>query len=581
MTARWSTLGVVALALALGASGPAEAGSRKKRKPVRRARVALTKQRAPQIAERRSPTLSTAPTPEARLREELQSIWGSRILRRGVTAIYVVDAKSGNELYSIHADDKLNPASNVKLISTATVLDALGPEWRYVTRLFGPAPTADGTLHGSLYLHGSGDPLFGRAALDELARKIAARGIKRVEGDVVLSDSLLRDTLSGSTIEVVVDGGGKPGSAPTFSVRPATTFVEVVSKATISTKRRAQLTASSRIIDDPVNGARLRIELGGSIRRGQRRTIARPVERRSSFTAHALREALRVAGVELTGQPRLASFEDYTADAGQHGYLPITLASHSSAPLRELVAQVNKRSINWLADRLVMTAGAELEGAAPSINLGVKAMKSWLKRAGLNPDELVVDTGSGLSYATKLSARQLVRVLRFASGNLAEAAPATSGLDGDTYRQTLSVGGVDGTLRGRFTRALKGAVIGKTGTLTGCIALTGLVSAAGNDEALCFSIVTNGNRHNARTSVRREHDEMVVAMRRYLEARALTGAVSRAAAAAKAAVTPAPAAATTAVPAAAPVDAAAEDDGADELPTPSEVQASDAEPDPP
>jgi serine-type D-Ala-D-Ala carboxypeptidase/endopeptidase (penicillin-binding protein 4) len=537
MNHRRRTLGSVAVLVALALAAPAYADPRKK-KPSRRARIAVEhKQRKPAPDLNRKSSPATAPTLEDRLREELKAIWGGRILRRGVTSVYVVDARSGKELFSVHPDDKLNPASNVKLLSTATVLDALGPEWRYTTKLFGPAPGPDGVLPGSLYLRGSGDPTFARGALDGLARQVAARGVRAIEGDVVLSDELMRDALGSTSIDVVVDGSGRVGAAPSVTVRPATSFVEVAVTATISANRRASLRATSRIIDDPETGPRLRVEIGGAIRQGQRKTVSRPVERRSSYTAHALREALTAAGVTVAGRPRLASFEDYVAEAGQVGYLPVVLASHQSVPMRDLVAVVNKRSVNWLADRIVMTAGAELVGGAPSMTVGLKAMKDWVRRAGIDPSEMVVDTGSGLSYATKLSARQIVRILRVASGHSENAALGdASMLDGDVFRQSLAVGGIDGTLRGRFTRpGLKGQVLGKTGTLTGCIALSGLVSAGG-DDSLCFAIVTNGNRPAAKNSVRSEHDQMVLAMRRYLEARAVERVARQAAAEARAAV---------------------------------------------
>ena len=82
-----------------------------------------------------------------KLTEDIKKVWAGRVLRRGVTAVYVVDAATGLEVYSVHADDKLNPASNVKLISTATVLENLGPTWRYTTRLFGAAGGVVGPGH--------------------------------------------------------------------------------------------------------------------------------------------------------------------------------------------------------------------------------------------------------------------------------------------------------------------------------------------------------------------------------------------------------------------------------------------------
>src|SRR5690606_19150611 len=180
-----------------------------------------------------------------------------------------------------------------------------------------------------------------------------------------------------------------------------------------------------------------------------------------------------------------------------------------------------RSSTNWLADRLLMTAGSEsVGGGPPSMELGLAAMRRWLIRAGIDPDTVRVDTGSGLSRNTELTARHIVRVLRAAAGLAGGALPPRSLLDPTVFLRSLAVGGVDGTLRGRFrSEALRGLVRGKTGTLRDSVALSGFVAGEG-DDLLCFSIVTNGNRWNARYRIRREHEQMVAAMHRYLHARA-------------------------------------------------------------
>ena len=63
-------------------------------------------------------------------------------------------------LFSTNADKKLNPASNVKLFSTAAVLDVLGDDYRFKTRLVGATPDESGSVKGGVYLLGSGDPSF-------------------------------------------------------------------------------------------------------------------------------------------------------------------------------------------------------------------------------------------------------------------------------------------------------------------------------------------------------------------------------------------------------------------------------------
>jgi D-alanyl-D-alanine carboxypeptidase/D-alanyl-D-alanine-endopeptidase (penicillin-binding protein 4) len=546
VTRRWAALLAVVALLAGGVAIERDAIAGKRR-PARRARaVKAGARRVVTPGVRRSGAGATAPTAEQSLAEELDSIWSGRILRPGVTAVYVVDARTGEDVYSVHADDKLNPASNVKLLSTATVLDLLGPTWTYLTRVYGPSPDAKGVARGDLYLRGSADPTFSMPHLDELAQGLAKSGIKRVEGDVVLSDDILRDTISAPRVKITVKAGERAGDPATVTAEPSTSYIQLHSAATTTRKRRAKLSVTTQVFDpsatgavaasaavaatapegatavpapDAYDGPRLIVNVTGAIQVGKSQSYRRSVGLRSTFTGHMLRGALRTAGVEVTGRVRLAPFDLFTREAAQHGWLPVELARHRSPPMKDLIARTNKRSVNWLADRLLMTAGAEVSGTErPSLERGVEAMYRWLDARGVDSKEIVLDTGSGLSHKTKITARHIVRALRAAAGFTTHLTP-NSLFDPSTFLGSLAVGGVDGTLRGRFrSDAMKGHVIGKTGTLSSSVALSGFVS----DErggTLCFAIVTNGNRWNARYRVRREQDQMVAAMKRYLDAR--------------------------------------------------------------
>ncbi len=539
---------LLALAVCVAIAWPVAADAGRPR-PSRRARAVKAGARRVVTTLRRARTASSAPGLETSLREALDAIWAGRILRRGVTAVYVVDARTGEDIYAVHADDKINPASNVKLVSTATVLDLLGPSWRYTTRLFGPALDGAGVARGHVYLRGNADPTFATTHIDELARAAATTGLKRVEGDVILSEHLLRDTLSSPRIAIKVTAGA-PNHPPTVTFEPNIPYIQVHVDAKTITRKRARMSVDTELLPtaseaaaaasppaaapapapavvdaaaaaaDAYDGARLLIKVSGTIRQGKSYTYYRSVRLRSTFTGYLLRAALRAAGVEVSGRVRLAEFDAYTAEAAAGGWLPVELARHRSKSVEELVARVNKRSTNWLADRLLMTAGAELDGGGlPSMKKGVEAMHRWLEKSGVKAADVVLDTGSGLSHKTQITARHLVTVLRAAAGFTSRVAQPKSLLDPSIYLRSLAVGGVDGTLRGRFrSEGLRGRVVAKTGTLRDSVALSGFVS---NDEdVLCFAIVTNGNTWNARGRVRREHEQMVTAMKRYLEARA-------------------------------------------------------------
>ncbi len=571
----------LAIALAVSLAAPAASArpgrNKVKGKQAHVARSARSAMPAPRPDRPKQLVRSGDPadlTPRERMAEQIRKVWAGRTLRRGTTAVYVVDAKTGEVLYAVNEDAPLNPASNVKLISTATVLDTLGPDWRYTTRLFGPTPGPDGIAHGDVYLLGSFDPTLTADHVRELAARLAASGVREISGDLLLGPDARRDGVGLSRVRIHVTATD-PGEPPVVSVTPPLSFVDLEVTATTTKRRRARLHVHTERVEPPEDGSttgptpawvdgdaseevdaiasadpaaslsgaepaslrlpvfedRLRITISGKIRKGRTHSYRRWVPQRVQLTAEVLRAALLDAGIEVEGGIRRVDFDTYVK-AAQHAptpYLPVELARHESARIGALVRRVNKRSINWLADALVKTAGAVTYGGVPDLGKGVHAMKSWLDRvAGIDPAQVTIDTGSGLSYKTMLTVKHIVRVLRtatgFTSGDGAREEPPSLT---DVFRHSLSVAGRDGTLRRRFRKShVRGNLIGKTGTLTGIIALSGVLSTDDGD-AICFSIVTNHHRRGYRHRVRREHEAMVKAMYDYLEARTQTKTASR------------------------------------------------------
>ncbi len=473
-------------------------------------------------------------------------------LRVGTTGLYVVDAATGDELFAVHPDDPLNPASNVKLISTAAAVDLLGPDFRYTTRVLGPAPDDHGVVAGDVYLLGTYDPTLTVDHVTGLARELAAAGITRIDGDVLVGPVSTRDGIYRSRVKVEVTAGA-PGAAPAVAVTPATEFVVVESRATTGKKARVKgaLTTTSTIVTAADGAPRWQITVAGTIGKGKRITRWLTTRERHLHTAHVLRAALRGGGVEVTGQVAVRELPAYVDQSVTGGRLPVTLAVHRSPPLERIIAQVNKRSINWLSDRVVATAAALAQDELPSMDRGLDAMYAWLARATrIERDDLLVDTGSGLSYRTRFSARQIVDVLRAGAGLAPPpgADPAHVAACAAAWRRSLAVAGVDGTLRHRFkTRKLRGRVVGKTGTLSTVIALSGLLEGPGG-RTLAFALVTNGHAPSRKHQVRTAHEQVIAILDDYLvkvaraEARDATTAAAAEAAAAEAAAAEAAAA---------------------------------------
>ena len=134
------------------------------------------------------------------------------LLHRGggsQSGLIVIDAKTGHVVCGSAARRQRPLASNMKLFTTGTVLAKLGPRKRIATKVFADGRlTADGVLHGSLYLRGGGDPTLGAPAfydnylsgvgtnLYALKAKIKAAGIKRITGRLYADDSFF-DRLRG------------------------------------------------------------------------------------------------------------------------------------------------------------------------------------------------------------------------------------------------------------------------------------------------------------------------------------------------------------------------------------------------
>ena len=142
----------------------------------------------------------------ATLAERVEAILTDTPVARGAFwGIQVVDLASGSTVYEFNQDRFFVPASNTKLFSTALALTALGPDATFHTRvLAGAAPDANGLLKGWVRLLGGGDPnLSPRAipydknttagdpliAIEDLADQVAAKGVKRITGDIIGDDS--------------------------------------------------------------------------------------------------------------------------------------------------------------------------------------------------------------------------------------------------------------------------------------------------------------------------------------------------------------------------------------------------------
>ncbi len=470
------------------------------------------------------------------LQEALTRIVHGTVLGRLRVGMRVLDLATGHVLFSRRGSVLMDPASNQKVLATTTALLRLGSTWRFRTELSGPPPDGDGTIAGDLILRGSGDPSLREAHLDAMAEDLARRGTRRVEGRVlgdprrigsdeafVAGRSPVR--VGWSTIEVRVRPGDKVGASALASVWPGSDALRLVNQAVTGTGRNRIGVSVSRL------GEHIQVLVTGKIGIGRHGMVIRRAPPGDTlYAAILMRAALVQAGIEVTGLAGVYSGEGrdrlvaapvdanlQLASASSLGDSPVALMRasrspgpailgvHESAPLPLLIRRVNKNSDNEWAERVLEAAGAETYGGSASTAKGVRALREALTDLGVPSSGYLPANGSGLGHQNRVAPATMADLLRRLYFD-----PRV----GPDLLQSLSVGGVDGTTRNRFRGSSAAErVRAKTGTLNGVSCLSGYVGD--KSDVVAFSIMVEGHRRRAVTSVRSAQVSAVNAMMHY------------------------------------------------------------------
>ena len=426
----------------------------------------------------------------AALQKELQTLSSWVKKKRGRLSASFVDVDSGQVLAELSPQLSLNPASNVKLLTAAAVLDSLGPGRRFRTIVYGDI--RQGTA-SRLALKGDGDPDLRAEHLDGLAHQLVQQGLKRVAGDVVVDASAFDAKIlppgyaaqpkESAAFRAPVWAVSVDRNAVTVFVTPAaegeparvwaTPIGAVTVVGTVSTGPRGS-GQKVRLNLQQQNG-RVTAVVGGSIAAGlSRQRFRRRVADPTLWAGVVFAQSLRRAGIAVPGRVRAGKA------AG-----PV-LAQRESQPVRVLLHALGKKSDNFVAEMLLKSLGAQASGRPGSSADGAAAAEQFAKKFGLPASQVKVNNGSGLFDGGRASARALTTLL---------AGVYRDPRLGPEFMAQLSIGGVDGTLRSRFrAQARSRRVRAKTGTLARVIALSGYVLRDKGQGPVAFSLLAEGTR---------------------------------------------------------------------------------------
>jgi D-alanyl-D-alanine carboxypeptidase/D-alanyl-D-alanine-endopeptidase (penicillin-binding protein 4) len=168
--------------------------------------------------------------------------------------------------------------------------------------------------------------------------------------------------------------------------------------------------------------------------------------------------------------------------------------------IEDCLARCNKNSLSLAAEALLKTVAAEAnpDGKDGGWAGGRERISQYLTELGLDESQFYLDDGTGLSRQNELTAFAITTVL----------SDIYHCRSWDFYRNTLAVGGEDGTIEKYFKdEKYKGRIRGKTGTISGVKAFSGVVETAGGDYI--FSILAN-NAYNLHRSAINEIAEAII-----------------------------------------------------------------------
>ncbi len=428
--------------------------------------------------------------------------------------VNVVEVGSGETAYAYDPDDARTIASNTKLFTTAAALDALGPGYLFETRLAMRGAVQEGVLHGDLGVVGGGDPnISGRAfdgdsygAFRIWARELAARGVRRVTGDVYLDDGLFESlqihpdwprqqlaswyeapvaalSFNDNCVLVRVWPRQKSGLVRVETVPPVHVFQVTSSAVTTSTRRHNHLSVQRR--DD-------RLIVTGSISRDSGPlevwvTVPDPVR----YFGMAMVDAFGEEGIEVQG--RLRPVQRLPGPVWER------VAAYRSS-LLDAIRIANKHSQNFYAETLVKLLGASRCGDG-SWRGGTRAVGDFLAELGVPAGAYHMVDGSGMSRQDRFTPRAVTLLLRHMYLH-----PW-----GAEFVQSLpSAGELESSLHSRMTRPpYRGNVFAKTGTIEGVSALSGYAKAA-SGKVYAFSILINRARDV--WQARQAQDRIVMAL---------------------------------------------------------------------
>ena len=434
--------------------------------------------------------------------EVINTFVNSKALKDGTFSFKAIDCETGKALYAHRSNKEMKPASVTKLLTTATALRLLTPTFQYKTTLAYSGTLKDGVLMGDLYIVGSGDPSLGTAYIkqasfsDQWVKAVRAAGIKQIKGRVIADESAFDS--QGVSLYWSGDDYGNYYAAGSYGLNvfdnAYTLFLRSGNSRlrpwVVSTKPEgldiqfANYLVAAPYVRDSIHifgfpNAKTRNIYGVVPTNRKLITCKGDIPEPALFLAKYVRSALQKSGVSV--QKEASCFRLLREDKVWKKPSLVTIHTHLSPPLSEIVKTTNHKSHNLFADALLKTVGKQSKESFPpgisSYGKGIKTVCQYWEKQGINTENVSLYDGSGLSGSTVMTADFICNLLR-------------SMYKDKAFRASLPTAGKTGTVAYFMDGTpLAGKAWLKSGSLSRVRAYAGYVNWRGKTYAV--SIIAN------------------------------------------------------------------------------------------
>ena len=433
---------------------------------------------------------------------QLDDIFNDNSFINANWGVVIQSLENGEYFYKRNEDKFFVPASNLKLFTTAAGLLLLGSDYRFSTNIFLNGYQSGSTLYGDLVIQGRGDPtISGRFynndinyVFDTWIDSLLEMGVTNIKGNIVGDDNLFDDIGLGNgwAWDYETDWYAAQSSAISFNdncVDIKIYYNKKYDSVFVSSKPSLRSVVILNNVKPAVGNEKTNIEVirergtnvitvSGRFRKDADSLITyATVQNPTQFAMLVFKNRLESRGIRVNGYA--IDIDDYERVIN-YSDVDLLFVSYSEK-LSEIIKVINKGSQNFFAEQLLKTIGLEILGFG-SVTNGVTAAKEVFANIGLNPENIVMVDGSGLSHINMVTPRQVVELLKYMYSN--------KKVFSDFYN-SLPIAGVDGTLGKRMNNTTAEKVVrAKTGFISHVRSLSGY-AVTGDNEPIAFSMIAN------------------------------------------------------------------------------------------